>query len=293
MDLNRVAVFARVAEAASFTAAAAALALPKSSVSRHVAALEAELGTRLFQRTTRRLRLTPAGAAYYERAAQALAALEGAAASLAELQDQPSGRVRITAPSDLAVALLAPLAARFLRLHPRVEVDVSASARVVNLVEEGFDLALRAGNLRSDTLVARSLGLVHGGLFATRAYLKKRGAPDSLAALKAHDTLHFRSSSGISPWHFIGPAGTVQVETTSRLIADDFQFVQEACAAGHGIALLPLAHVRGDTRLVRLLPQYVSAGAPLHIVYPTARFVPKRVALFRDFLLQELPPLLT
>lgn len=292
MDLNRIALFVRTAEAASFTAAASALGLPKSSVSRHVAALEAELGTRLFQRTTRRLRLTAAGTAYYERAAQALNALEGASAALSEQRDQMQGRVRLTAPSDLAVALLAPLAARFLRQHPGIELEVSASARVINLVEEGFDLALRAGALRSDTLVARPLGLVHSGLFAARSYLRKRGEPASLSALAQHDTLHFRSSSGIAPWEFIGPAGAVPVKTSSRLTGDDFQFVQEACAAGQGIALLPLAYARSDTRLTRLLPQYASAGAPLHVVYPSARFVPRRVAQFRDFLLQELPPLL-
>lgn len=167
VDLNRIAVFARVVEAGSFTAAAAALGLRKSSVSRSVAALEAELGIRLLQRTTRKLSVTDAGRAYYDRARDALAGLDEARQAVSSLGAEPRGLVRVTAPVDLAGDLAAVTSA-FLRAHPDVRIEMLLTARYVDLVKEGFDLAVRAGALTDSSLLARKLGDADLGLFASR-----------------------------------------------------------------------------------------------------------------------------
>jgi DNA-binding transcriptional LysR family regulator len=290
-DLNRIRQFVHVAEAGSFTAASRIAGLPKSSLSRAVAALERELGVRLIQRTTRRLHLTDAGRAYYETASRALAGLDEAAAAASQLQDTPRGTVRLTAP-DIGVWLLPAPLARFAERYPEIAIDVTLTQRVVDLVHEGFDLALRVGKLPDTGLVARPLGLVRTGLFASRDYLKRRGRPRSLADLAAHDCVLFRAERGRAVWDLVGPAGRQNVEVRGALGADDHPFVREAAAAGRGITLLPIFACSGpfaDPGLVRVLGDYATAGAPLHLVYPSARFLPKRVALLRDLLVAELP----
>ena len=292
IDLNRIRLFVQVADAGSFTAAARIAALPKSSVSRAIAALERELGVRLIQRTTRRLHLTEAGRAYYETVSRALSGVDEAAAALSAMQDAPRGPVRLTAPPDLGLWLLAPSFTRFATRYREVRLDVALTQRMVDLVREGFDLALRVGKLADSALVARPLGLVRAGLFAAPAYLKRKGRPRSASELAEHDCVLFRSD-GRAVWELVGPAGRQKVEVHGTVSADDHQFVREAAVAGLGITLLPIFACSGPFKtsdLVRVLPDFATAGAPLHLVYPSARFLPKRVSLLRDQLLEELPP---
>ena len=292
IDLNRIRLFVRVAEAGSFTAAARLSGLPKSSVSRAVAALERELAVQLIQRTTRRLHLTEAGRAYFESVSRALSGIDEAAAAVSELQDAPRGRVRITAPGDLGHWLLAPILVRFAMRYPEVHLEVSLTQRLVDLVQEGFDLALRVGKLADSRLVARPLGLIRAGVFAAPRYLKRRGDPHSVTELSEHDCVLFRSISGRAVWQLVGPAGRRNIEVRGAVGADDGQFIREAAAAGEGLALLPIFARSGPERrdLQRVLPEYATVGEPLQLVYPTARFLPKRVVLLRDQLLKELPP---
>jgi len=292
IDLNRIRLFVRVAEAGSFTAAARLSALPKSSVSRAVAALERDLAVQLIQRNTRRLQLTEAGRAYYESVSRALSGIDEAAAAVSELQDAPRGPVRITAPADLGQWLLAPILVRFARRYPEVHLEVSLTQRLVDLVHEGFDLALRAGRLADSRLVARPLGLVRAGVFAAPQYLKRRGRPQSVAELAAHDCVLFRGVSGRAVWQLVGPAGRQKIEVRGAVGADDGHFIRAAAAAGQGLTLLPIFACSGPERrdLQRVLPEYATVGEPLQLVYPTARFLPKRVVLLRDQLLKELPP---
>src|SRR5258706_9382955 len=203
IDLNRIGLFVRVADGGSFTAAARLSGLPKSSVSRAVAALERELAVRLIQRTTRRLQLTEAGRAYYESVSRALAGIEEAAAAMSELQDTPRGQLRITAPPDLGQWLLAPTIARFAMRYPDVQVDVSLTQRLVDLVHEGLDLALRVGKLRDSRLVARPLGHIRAGIFAAPRYLKRRGRPRSVGELAEHGCVLFRGVSGRAVWELV------------------------------------------------------------------------------------------
>ena len=265
IDLNRIRLFVRVADAGSFTAAARLSGLPKSSVSRAVAALERELAVRLIQRTTRRLQLTEAGRAYYESVSRALAGIDEAAAAMSELQDAPRGQVRITAPPDIGQWLLAPSIARFAMRYPDVRVEVVLTQRLVDLVHEGFDLALRMGKLGDSRLVARSLGVVRAAIFAAPRYLERRKPPRSVADLAEHDCILFRSMSGGSAWELVGPAGRQKVEVRGAIGADDSQFIREAAAAGQGLALLPMFACAGRDRkdLQRVLPDYATVGEPI------------------------------
>ena len=297
MDLNHVAVFARVVELESFTAAAKQLGLPKSSVSRTVTRLEDELGVRLLQRTTRKLHLTEAGQAYYERARVSLTGLEEAASAATNLSAEPRGTVRMTAPADIGAMNLGEMVARFVRKYPLVHVEISLSSRFVDLVAEGFDLALRAGKMADSSLVARRIGSDSLGIFAAPAYLRRRGRPKTLADLAAHDCVLFRGTHGKSEWQLTGPRGEERVTVRGPLNVDEMAFVQQAVAAGVGIALLPtigvrLAAARGRLPMpVRLLPEYSVGGGNLNLVSPSTRFQSASVIAFRDFLIEELTAL--
>lgn len=295
MDLNHVAAFVRVVQDGSFTAAAKALGLPKSSVSRSIAQLEQDLGVRLLHRTTRKLHLTDAGTAFHHRVSRALADIDEASNATADLQRELRGAVRVTAPLDLGVWAVASIVARFVRKNPEVEVEVKLTPRVVDLVGEGFDLAVRAGALRDQSLIARRVGGLVMGLYASSKYIARRGKPEVFAELPAHDCVVLRTENGTMPWTLTGPGGAEQsLVPQGRIYADDISFLKKAVLAGGGIAFLPdfvCAREEQSGKLVRLLPDWQLSGSELHIVYPSARYVPQRVVAFRDFLIRELSKL--
>jgi|SoiMethySBSTD1v2_1073268.scaffolds.fasta_scaffold25199_6 DNA-binding transcriptional LysR family regulator len=289
MDLDLLSMFVSVAEAASFSVAAKKLRLPKSSVSRGVARLEDGLGAQLLHRTTRHVSLTTAGAALYERTAPLLASLRSAVGALPERQEQPSGELRITAPNELGPWFLAEMVARFVARYPSVRVDAHLTTRAVDLVAEGFDLALRGSvnKLKDSSLTARWLGAFQGHLYASPSYLARRGAPRGPRDLKDHDWVVFRNMRG--PLRLEGPGEPVMLEPRGRITADDFLFVREAVRSGAGIALFDSLFAEKDVtegRLVCLLPRYrVNAGA-LYLVYPSTRHLPRKVIAFREILLE-------
>lgn len=290
MDLNRVRIFVEVVEHGSFTAAAAALGLPKSSVSRAVAKLEQELGATLLHRTTRSLRLTDAGRAYADRARGALQELGAAADRVRGALDEARGLVRLTAPPNFG-RMLGELLARFLRAHPHVQLEVTLSNRTVDLIEEGIDLALRAGRLADSSLVARKIAASAWALYAAPAYLEQHGRPRRIADLARHPCLLFRAPGATARWTLHGPRGAQTVAVTGPLSCDELAMLVEACRQGVGIALLPgqaaTAAVEAG-ELVPLLPDFRVTGGALWLVYPPDRRMPRRVELLRDFLLAEL-----
>jgi len=292
VDLNRITVFVRVVEAGSFTGAAVVLGLRKSSASRSVAALEADLGIRLLQRTTRKLSLTDAGRAFYDRARDALAGLDEARNAVSSLGAAPRGLVRITAPVDLA-ADLAAVTTVFLRAHPDVRVETLLTARYVDLVKEGFDLAIRAGSLADSSLLARKLGESEFGLFASPAYLDAAGRPRRLADLARHECVLYRAGSATARWRLSGPRGDEEVSVRGRVDTDELAFVRAMVLAGFGIALVPVSTMIrplvASGVLERVLPRYALRGAVVHIVWPSRRFEPAAVALFREALAEALP----
>lgn len=289
-DLNDVVALVRVVEAGSFTAAAAQLGLPKSAVSRRVARLEEALGVRLLQRTTRSLHLTDAGVAYHARAAGALAALGEARDVATEATGEPRGTVRLTGPIDLGGGVLAEVLTMFAREYPKVCVDVELTGRLVDLVSEGFDLAIRAGQLRDSSLVARRLGEAQQVLVASPDYLKRKGTPKTVADLARHECILWRSRQGEAKWTLEGPRGSESVVVRGSVAGDDFTFVRAVAAHGAGIALVPVPGTVPDFengRLVPVLTEYRGPSSPVHLVYPSARFLPQRVAILRDFLVQN------
>jgi DNA-binding transcriptional LysR family regulator len=291
MDLNRVTAFVRVVQDGGFTNAAKSLRMPKSSVSRSVAQLEQELGIRLLQRTTRKVALTDSGTAFYERVSRALGDIDEATLAATDMQAQLRGTVRLTAPVDFGVAVLAPTIARFVRKNPSIQVDASLTNRVVDLVAEGFDLAVRAGAMRDSSLVARRIGTLASALYASPKYIARRGTPERVEDLSKHDMVIFRPV-GTKSWTLKNASGDERtVAVTARVIADDLTFVRKSVLCSAGIGLVPeflCAREEQRGKLVRVLPGWTFDGAPLQVVYPSARFVPQRVVALREFLVERL-----
>ena len=290
MDLNRVNLFARVVEAGSFTKAATELGVTTSSVSRALQRLEEDLGVRLLQRTTRRLSLTAVGRAYLDQIRGALALLQEASAAAREMGEEPCGVVRVTVPPSLTSTVIAMIAT-FRTRYPNICVELSVAQRLVDLVEEGFDLAVRVGPLRDSSLVARRVGTMRSGLFASREYVRRRGHPQKLADLMKHDCVLFRSRGGRAIWHLRDGERERTVEVTGPLDVDDIPSAHQAVLAGIGIGFISFfvsARMRG---LVRILPRLVSGEIPVSLVSPSKRLEPARVVLLRDFLAAHLTAL--
>jgi DNA-binding transcriptional LysR family regulator len=290
MDLNRIATFVRVVEAGTFTAAAARLQLPTSSVSRSVAKLEHELGITLLQRTTRRISLTDAGRVYYERAREAVAGLDEATQLAGEAAREPSGVVHVAAPPEMQ-GKLASAVGSFVRRYPKIHVDLITTARGAELVGGEVDIAIVLGKLEDSALIVRRLGVSIHRLYASATYVERRGRPRSVAELARHDAVLYRGNAGRSTWELSGPRGTESVEVRGPLSGDSFQFVLDAVAAGHGIGLVPelcLSHsIVPGAPLLPMLPKFTATGAVQSLVYPS-RHLPKRVTLLREFLAGEL-----
>jgi DNA-binding transcriptional LysR family regulator len=292
VDLNLVHIFARVVELGSFTAAAAALGVPKSSVSRALVRLEESLGVRLLQRTTRRLGLTQAGERYLAEVRAPLARVAEASDEIAEMGKEPRGLVRVSLAPPMGERMLTDLFVAFSRLHPQIRVELVVASRRVNLIEEGIDLALRAGKLDDSSLVARKLAVAELGLYAAPSYLERRGAPRRFSELAVHACVLHKTGSGLLPWRLSGPRGVEHVEVTGPIVADDLDTVRLLTVGGLGVALMPDVAVRTDVErgtLVRVLPAYALRGAAVHLVSVPLRHVPVRVKLLRDFLIAEIP----
>lgn len=287
MDLNRAATFLRVVEAGGFTAAAASLNLPTSSVSRSVAKLEEDLGVVLLERTTRRVALTEVGRAYFERVRDALAGLDQATAAALDAAREPHGVVRVAVPADFA-PVIAPLVALFLQRYPKIRVEVSTSARAAELVGERVDLGLAVGRLPDSALLSRRLGETAHHLYAAPSYLAARGRPRTVADLARHDAI--LGEYGVARWELTGPRGVESVQVTGVVAGDHLGFLIEATLAGLGVALLPSfatpRHVEAGA-LVAVLPRH-STAMQLQLLTHGGRHLPHRVALLRDFLAEHL-----
>ncbi|MCA9554053.1 MAG: LysR family transcriptional regulator [Myxococcales bacterium] len=290
MDLNALQVFAKVVEAGSFVAAARDLDMPTSTVSRKVAELEASLGARLLHRTTRKLNLTEAGQAFQQHAARVVAEAEAAALAVGRMQAAPRGLLRVTAP--LSFGFLGPVIASFLQRHPDVQVELVCSDRVVDLVEDGFDLAIRAGRLADSTLIARSLGMLRSYLVASPAFLERHGAPEAPKDLERYACVVF-GGAATRAWVLSQGAKTRKVDVKGRLVVNDFDFIDDAVLSGLGIAMVPafrcIEHLRAK-RLVRVLPQWCSPEIPLHAVYPSTRYLSPKVTAFIEHLRAHMTP---
>ena len=291
--LAGMAVFARVVDAGGISAAARDLRLSKSAVSKQLAALEDRLGARLLQRTTRRMSLTEAGAGFLEHCRRVVAEAEAAESAVGALQAEPRGVLRVNAPMTFGTMHLAAAIPDFLARYPQVHVDLALNDRVVDLLDEGYDVAVRIGRLADSSLVARRLAPARRVMVAAPAYLDRRGRPQALADLAGHDILAYSYISAAEEWRFTGPDGEENVRLEGRLKANNGEILLAACLAGAGIAALPTfisgPSLRAGT-LVRVLPQYENAGFGIHAVWPTARHLSAKVRAFVDFLAERFGP---
>ncbi len=286
VDMALIPSFVEVVRQGSFTKAAAALGLPKSTVSRRVSKLEEALGVTLLVRTTRKLRLTEEGELFYRRVATAVECVEEAARAVAAQREEPQGLLRVTAPTDFEH--LPGLVASFIERYPAVSVEINVSGDVVDLVAAGYDMAIRAGRLKDSSLIARKLSTVEFHLFASASYLDAHGEPASVADLIDHECVLFRARRGVSQWSLTGPGGVETVEVRGRLVVDDLLFARGAALAGVGIALLPRDMFNlGRDHVRRVLPDHAMPGGSVYAVYPAARHVPAKVRAFRDHLLES------
>lgn len=290
LDFGPLPVFVAVAEASSFSAAAARLGLPRSSVSRTVAQLEAHLGVQLLHRTTRRVSLSTAGQALYEKAAPLLKQLQRSVGELPELGDEPRGALKVTTAVDFGVAVLAEVVTRYVARYPEVEVELHLSSRVVDLVAEGFDVALRIAMspLKDSSLSARALGEMALQLYASPGYLARRGTPRTPRELEGHAWAIFR---GRGPVILEGPQGKVSLSPSGRIVCDDMFFLREAVRSGAGVGLLPRFLAQPDLAagaLVPVLKGHTQQGGKLWFVTPGGRKPPPKVTALRELLVQAL-----
>jgi DNA-binding transcriptional LysR family regulator len=287
-DFNSAKLLLSVVQSGSFRKAANLLGVPKSNVSRKISELEATLGSKLLNRTTRALSLTDAGRAFAKHAELALQHLDGAERAVAELQKTPQGQLRVAATVPLGQILLSSLISDFMRKYPEVEVLLHLSNREVDLVTEQFDVAIRTGDLSDSTLVKKLIGKSAYCLVASPAYLKEMGRPRTPEDLTSHQCLRFSPHHGElwSQWSFRMGKTTREIPVTGRFIANDFSAIREAAISDAGIARLPLLLVKEPLRagkLVSVLDSYVPRPNPIHLVHPGGRNLPTKTRAFIDF----------
>ncbi|CAP40999.1 LysR family transcriptional regulator [Bordetella petrii] len=294
-DLNDLFYFSQIVEHGGFSAASRALDIPKSRLSRRISQLEATLGVRLLQRTTRRLRLTLAGERYLHYCREMTASARAAEDAMRQLQAQPCGPVVVSCPIAIAQQMLAPLLPEFLDAWPSVSVQVLATNRRVDLIREGVDLALRV-RTRLDTdaeLVVKHLGMASSSIVASPAYLQRHGTPQTPQDLAAHTTLSFSEPQSEVRWPLRNRQDEELVVTLRpQLCCNDFIVLTEAAVRGRGISLLPTVATYEEVRrgqLVRILPDWLSPSGIVHCIYPSRRGMAPAVRALLDFISDRLP----
>lgn len=288
-------VFARVAALGSLSAAGRALGMSQTMATKHLAALESRLGTRLLHRTTRRLTLTEAGRRYLESVERILAELEEADAAASIETVEVRGTLRLNAPFSFGIREIAPLLPEFSRRHPDLVVDLGLNDRVVDLIEEGWDMVVRIGRMQSSTMVARRLASARTVVCAAPSYLQRRGMPRTAADLVAHNCLGYTLSQSMAPgrWPF-GRDGRHVVEVSGTLKANNGDALVAAAVGGEGIVYMPVFLVAREIRAGLLAPLALDEEptplAGVHAAYPSDRRPPAKVRAFIDFLAERFSP---
>ena len=286
LDLNEVRMFVQVVRARSFAEAARRLGVPPNTLSRRIRQLEAGLETRLMQRSTRKLTLTAAGSAFFERCAPAVDGVLEAGKELAGGSQTVSGTVRIAAPADFLDFFKIEWVMQFLALHPKVRLDFVLNDARADLIGEAIDVAFRGGTVSDHQSIFRRLMSQSFNLVASPAYLQSRGSPRTLQELSRHDCLTASGRSGAATWTLRGPSGSEEVKVSGRFSANSARILINGCLAGLGIAFLPsvliVPHIHTG-RLIHVLPQYRRDGADLSVILPSSQQIPTAVLAFVEF----------
>jgi DNA-binding transcriptional LysR family regulator len=283
-------IFVRVAEMNSFTKAAESLGIPKASVSTYIQQLETQVGTRFFHRTTRNVQLTQDGSAFYERCKDLLVDMEEIESMFQEGAEGLSGRIRVDMPVALAKNYIIPLLPKFLKQHPKIEIELSSTDRRVDLIQEGFDCVVRVGNLSDSGLIARSLGEMEVVSCASPAYIAQYGRPKNLEDLmENHLLVHYATTLGSKPFGFEyfenGKYKTIKMKGSITVNSTDAY--QAACLSGLGIIQAPrmgMEKFLKEGSLVEVLPKLKAEPMPVSLVYPNRRNLSRRVKAFMDWL---------
>ena len=289
-DLNDLVYFAEVVDRGGFAAAGRALGLPKSRLSRRVAELEARLGVRLLQRTTRKLSLTAVGEQYHRHCVAMREDAQAAQDAVAQAQTEPRGTIRVACPVTLAQTTLGPILPQFLARYPQVCIDMRVSNRVVDLVEEGFDVALRVRPTLDDSgsLVIKNFGLTRTLLVASPTQLARQGRPGTWAELLTLDTVSMSTAGETATWQLLGPDGAAHsFQHQPRYVADDLLTLKYAVLDGVGMCALPdymCADALADGRLVQVMPGWAPRPGIFHAVFPSRRGLLPAVRRFLDYL---------
>ena len=283
--------FNAVVEAGTFSAAGERLGIAKSVISRRVSQLERRLGSRLLHRTTRRLALTDAGRNFYQRTVQILADLDDAEQSVTEETLELRGSLKLAAPLTFGLMHMSDAIAEFLKMHPAIEINLDLNDRNINLVEEGFDMAVRIGQLEDSTLVSRRLGTSHNVTCASQSYLATHGEPTHPDELQQHVGLQYSNIPYKQQWRFETPEGkTIHAQPQIRVRANNGESLAAAACAGLGITTGPTfilgSYVKKGS-LVTILNEYQRTSVGIYAVYPPGRLMPRRIQVFSDFLAQR------
>lgn len=289
MDVNDVLIFAKVAQSGSFSQAAKKLNMPVSTVSRRVAELEADLGVSLLVRTTRSLRITDVGRSYLEHGNVIAAEIEKAKALASGLQSVPQGTLKITATTDFGNMFLGKIVSEFLKAYPKVSVDTVLTERVIDLIDEDFDLAIRMGELDDSSLLAKKIGTLDMQVYASPTFLKKHGEPKSPSELAKFECIRFTAGEDDSAdvWHLKGPRGESKVKVSGRASSNNMSLIRDFVLSGEGLALMPhfmCAEDVKDGRLRAVLKDWLQSEGPIHVVYPGQRRTLPKIRAFVDHL---------
>jgi DNA-binding transcriptional LysR family regulator len=283
--IDAMQAFVAVADLQGFAPAARKLGLSPSGMTRLIAALEDRLGARLLQRTTRQVTLTDVGARYLERARRILGDVEEAETAVEGERTRPGGRLVLSAPNGFGRLHVSPVASAYLKRYPEVSVDLRLSDRMINLVEEGVDLAVRIGHLPDSTLVARHVGEMRRIVVASKEYLKRRGEPRTPEAIASHATIHFGAMTAVPDWRFASDDREIRVSSAPRFSTNSADAAIQYAEQGGGLTRV-LAYQAAESlkagRLKIVLTAFEQPALPIHVVYPTSRLLSAKVRTFVD-----------
>lgn len=284
--LKALEAFVKVVDTGGFTRAADALGMPKASVSTLVQVLEAQLGTRLLHRSTRRVSLTPDGAAYYERCVQVLDSVREADESVSSRQGAPTGRLRVDMTTAMASYLVREAVPGFLQRHPGIVLELGCTDRPINLVHEGVDCVIRVGPIQDSALAARRVGSMRFLTCAAPAYLAQHGTPTHPSELRSHRWINYFAATGVMRWEFARDGERIEMLLDGGLALNDSNVYEDACVAGLGVGQLPTFLVDWHAqagRLVPLMPEWQVDALPVHAMYPSSRHLSTKVQAFVEW----------
>ena len=293
IDFNKIVVFCKTVEMGSFTKAATVLRQPKSRVSRAVSSLEAELGVQLIYRTTRQFRTTTEGLNFYKEVKGAVESIQDQVRSISESTEEIIGPIRITVPEDIANEFFGEICLEFMKVHPKVQIELIAANQVLDLAKESIDIALRIGELKDSSMRVRKVGYTSAIAFATPEYLSRQTSKPTLKNLSEFEALCFEPMSPNNTWHLLSGRKSKQIEVKPKITSTSSIIIRNMLLASQGVAILPEMLMReplAKGEVVHLFKEWQTPAAPVHFLMPAQKEVSYKVKTFVEFCLDRLRP---